>query len=175
MTSGVLLICISLYLALVVVVCIWTYCCIAMHSKLKSLERSKLGNQTVIYSDCSALLPEKCNFIAPLAFMKQFLSVLFFPFSNPLYNQWVFRVAIFMMWKASQIFYGKACWVFSTIKNFFYFTMNNNQNHKVFYLVGIFKKNHKTKQFFVTLFDINEDESNSLFYYYSFTQKPPYS
>ena len=126
MTSGVLLICISLYLALVVVVCIWTYCCIAMHSELKLVKRSKLGNQTVIYSDCSVLLPEKCNFIASAILLllsrlwKQFLSVLFFPFSNPLYNQWVFRVAIFMMWKASQIFYGKACWVFSTIKNFFF-------------------------------------------------------
>ena len=117
MTSGVLLICISLYLALVVVVCIWTYCCIAIHSELKLVKRSKLGYQTVIYSHCSVLLPEKCNFIAPLAFMKQFLSVLFFHFQT-LYTINEYSVAIFMMWKASQIFYGKACWVFFDNKEF---------------------------------------------------------
>ena len=130
MTSGVLLICISLYLALVVVVCIWTYCCIAMHSQLKLVKRSKLGNQTVIYSDCSVLLPEKRNFICPSRVFETIPLVYFFPFSNPLYNQWVFSCNFYDV-KGQPDFLWESLLGFFHNKDFFYFTMNNNQNHNV--------------------------------------------
>ena len=112
MTSGVLLICISLYLALVVVVCIWTYCCIAMHSQLKLVKRSKLGNRTVIYSDYSVLLPEKCNFICPSRVFETIPLVYFFSIFKPsiqsmsiqLQFLWCERPARFSMGKLAGFF-----------------------------------------------------------------------
>ena len=121
MTSGVLLICISLYLALVVVVCIWTYCCIAMHSELKLVKRSKLGNQTVIYSDCSVLLPEKCNFICPSCVFEIIPLVYFFSIFKPSIQSMSIQSCNFYDVKGQPDFLWESLLgFFSTIKNFFF-------------------------------------------------------
>ena len=142
MTSGVLLICISLYLALVVVVCIWTYCCIAMHSELKLVKRSKLGNQTVIYSDCSVLLPEKCNFICPSRVFETIPLVYFFSIFKPSIQSMSIQSCNFYDVKGQPDFLWESLLGFFDNKGFFFisqWTIIKIINVSK-YLVGISKK-----------------------------------